>query len=154
MTLNNIKTKQRGFTIVELLIVIVVIGILAAITIVAYNGVQNRARTTEAQANAKEVQNKAEVYAADTGDGLYPATAAAFIAVNNPDTAALSPKVDALIQTAAPTSTTTTRIGYAPCPAAPASPTGAKISYWDYAAATPAPVYINAGSATGDTATC
>ena len=36
--------KQRGFTIVELLIVIVVIGVLAAITIVAYNGIQSRAR--------------------------------------------------------------------------------------------------------------
>jgi prepilin-type N-terminal cleavage/methylation domain-containing protein len=36
--------KQLGFTIVELLIVIVVIGILAAITIVAYNGVQTRAQ--------------------------------------------------------------------------------------------------------------
>ena len=35
--------KQTGFTIVELLIVIVVIGILAAIAIVAYNGVQARA---------------------------------------------------------------------------------------------------------------
>ena len=40
------KIKQTGFTIVELLIVIVVIGILAAITIVAYNGVQDRARST------------------------------------------------------------------------------------------------------------
>lgn len=36
--------RHSGFTIVELLIVIVVIGILAAITIVAFNGVQNRAR--------------------------------------------------------------------------------------------------------------
>ncbi len=42
---------REGFTIVELLIVIVVIGILAAITIVAYNGIQTRAeniRTTNA----------------------------------------------------------------------------------------------------------
>lgn len=38
------KHKQSGFTIVELLIVIVVIAILAAITIVAYNGIQQRAR--------------------------------------------------------------------------------------------------------------
>ena len=38
--------KKRGFTIVELLIVIVVIAILAAITIVAYNGVQQRANNT------------------------------------------------------------------------------------------------------------
>lgn len=36
--------KARGFTIVELLIVIVVIGILASITVVAYNGVSQRAR--------------------------------------------------------------------------------------------------------------
>jgi len=38
--------KQTGFTIVELLIVIVVIGILAAITIVAFNGIQQRGRNT------------------------------------------------------------------------------------------------------------
>ena len=39
--------KQSGFTIVELLIVIVVIGILAAITIVAYSGIQDRARSAK-----------------------------------------------------------------------------------------------------------
>ena len=38
--------KLRGFTIVELLIVIVVIAILAAISIVAYNGIQQRARNS------------------------------------------------------------------------------------------------------------
>lgn len=41
------RRKQPGFTIVELLIVIVVIGILAAITIVAYNGVQQRANNAK-----------------------------------------------------------------------------------------------------------
>lgn len=41
------QNKQPGFTIVELLIVIVVIGILAAITIVSFNGVQQRARNTQ-----------------------------------------------------------------------------------------------------------
>jgi general secretion pathway protein G len=57
MTLNNIKKmkNEKGFTIVELLIVIVVIGILAAIVIVAYNGVQNKANTTKAQTNASAV---------------------------------------------------------------------------------------------------
>lgn len=41
------RRKQPGFTIVELLIVIVVIGILAAITIVVYNGVQQRANNAK-----------------------------------------------------------------------------------------------------------
>jgi len=39
--------NRSGFTIVELLIVIVVIAILAAISIVAYNGIQDRARTSK-----------------------------------------------------------------------------------------------------------
>jgi len=51
--------KNTGFTIVELLIVIVVIGILAAITIVAYNGIQQRATTAAIQSevtqNAKSI---------------------------------------------------------------------------------------------------
>ena len=44
------RNTSHGFTIVELLIVIVVIGVLAAITIVAYNGIQKRARTVAATA--------------------------------------------------------------------------------------------------------
>ena len=43
--------KQNGFTIVELLIVIVVIGILAAITIVSFNGVQSKARQAKINAD-------------------------------------------------------------------------------------------------------
>lgn len=41
------KHAQKGFTIVELLIVIVVIAILAAITIVAFSGIQDRARQSK-----------------------------------------------------------------------------------------------------------
>lgn len=48
----------RGFTIVELLIVIVVIGILAAISVVAYNGVQNRAYDTAIQTDLRNVGGK------------------------------------------------------------------------------------------------
>jgi len=49
------KNKQSGFTIVELLIVVVVIAILAAITIISYNGIQERARISGAQSFSAQV---------------------------------------------------------------------------------------------------
>lgn len=66
-------TKQSGFTIVELLIVIVIIAILAAITIVAYNGIQNRAKTSNAQSAGNSLDKKTEVYNAINNQ--YPNTA-------------------------------------------------------------------------------
>lgn len=62
--------KQRGFTIVELLVVIVVIGILAAITIVAYNGIQNRARDTDRMSDINAIRKALEVYKSFNGE--YP----------------------------------------------------------------------------------
>jgi len=60
----------RGFTIVELLIVIVVIGILAAITIVAYNGITNRAKDSAAISNAQQAGKKVTVYALSNAETL------------------------------------------------------------------------------------
>ena len=59
--------KQTGFTIVELLIVIVVIGILAAITIVTYGGVQDRARDTRRISDIKSIQEAIELHYLQTG---------------------------------------------------------------------------------------
>lgn len=56
--------KKRGFTIVELLIVIVVIAILAAITIVAYNGIQQRARDTQRVSDIASILKALESYKA------------------------------------------------------------------------------------------
>lgn len=72
MSITLPKNRRReGFTIVELLIVIVVIGILAAITVVAYNGIQNRAKNTKT-INATSAWIKAiKLYQADKGS--YPA---------------------------------------------------------------------------------
>lgn len=66
-------TRQRGFTIVELLIVIVVIGILAAITIVAYNGVQGRAQDSRRVNDIQAIATALEAY--KTVNGTYPAAA-------------------------------------------------------------------------------
>jgi general secretion pathway protein G len=59
--------KQKGFTIVELLIVIVVIGILAAITIVAYNGIQQRSANAKTVAAANAWVKALKLYKADNG---------------------------------------------------------------------------------------
>ena len=73
----NLRTNsQKGFTIVELLIVIVVIAILAAISIVAYTGIQNNARTSAAQSAASSVRDVAEAF--NGVHGRYPATVGEF----------------------------------------------------------------------------
>jgi prepilin-type N-terminal cleavage/methylation domain-containing protein len=64
-----IKNKQ-GFTIVELLIVVVVIAILAAITIVAYNGIQNRARDAVVKSEVTDGQKKILMFATANGDSF------------------------------------------------------------------------------------
>jgi len=106
MTLNNIKKmkNEKGFTIVELLIVIVVIGILAAIVIVAYNGVQNRARDTNNKTDAVSLVKVAEAVNAD--NGAYPtgtSDATLVTAFNAGTTAKIPNNVTLKYVTAAPT---------------------------------------------------
>tara|TARA_Y100000114_G_scaffold154697_1_gene177249 strand:+ start:648 stop:1286 length:639 start_codon:yes stop_codon:yes gene_type:complete len=73
--------KQTGFTIVELLIVIVVIAILAAITIVAYTGIQARAQDSAMQTALRNITTKLEAYKAL--NGVYPATQSNAIVEND-----------------------------------------------------------------------
>lgn len=70
----NPKRYLPGFTIVELLIVIVVIAILAAISIVAYTGIQNRAHDASVQSDVRSSYNKMLEYQAV--NGVFPNTEA------------------------------------------------------------------------------
>jgi prepilin-type N-terminal cleavage/methylation domain-containing protein len=151
MTLNNIKTikKDKGFTLVELLIVIVVIAILAAITIVAYNGIQTRANASTAKSNAESVQKVAEAFSADdtagAGNGTYAASAAALTAWSGGVA-----RVPSGVSVVGTTLTSTNKDGKTIQYTAKGT-TGACIGYWDASLATPAAVYVYAGNATTGT---
>ena len=64
------NSKNHGFTIVELLIVVVVIAILAAITIVSYNGITLRAENTKTLSAVEAYANAITAYGAINND--YP----------------------------------------------------------------------------------
>jgi prepilin-type N-terminal cleavage/methylation domain-containing protein len=69
----KLKNKDSGFTIIELLIVIVVIGILAAIVITTYSGIQAKARNAVRQTDIQSIQTQLEAYYSQNGH--YPSNA-------------------------------------------------------------------------------
>jgi len=67
--------RQSGFTIVELLIVVVVIAILAAITIISYNGISNRAKTSAVLESVAQAVKKIELSKTASTTNSYAANA-------------------------------------------------------------------------------
>ncbi len=140
------SSKSQGFTIVELLIVIVIIAILAAITIVAYNGIQKRAQQSSAQAAATNAIKKAEIYNADPDTTSYPATGATLTTATSTTTYRLDGVtwVAAMTTTApsTPASLTFYKCGTGSTTAAPTtaagvtSQTGVRIDYFNFQAGT------------------
>jgi prepilin-type N-terminal cleavage/methylation domain-containing protein len=65
------KKNQSGFTIIELLIVVIVIGILTTLVIVTYSGIQMKNRDTKRKNDVEAIGMQLEVYNATTGS--YPA---------------------------------------------------------------------------------
>ena len=134
------KNSSMGFTIVELLIVIVVIAILAAITIVAFNGIQNRAKASSAQSAETTVIKKAEAY--NSVNSSYPTTTTHLNSTSTAEANLVGSGVTLVADiTAAPTSPAT--VQYISC----GSGTGAKVTYWDYSTSAKA-AYTYLGSAT------
>lgn len=154
----NLKNNTKGFTIVELLIVIVVIGILAAITIVAFNGIQARGKASSAQSTANVIAKKAEAWNSiqgsypvycqfarnetnatgtpTTGTGTTGCTANATPTAGPNEAKLDDPNLVAFVAAGVTAANGVNTVQYVPCGTAPH--TGARIHYWNYTATTPA----------------
>lgn len=145
MSLTSTKAMKsaKGFTIVELLIVIVVIGILAAIVIVAFNGIQQRANTTGASTAGESLVKKLDAFNAE--NGTYPVSAGAITLAGtyngivtrttsswfSTDGTAFDTQAGAF-PASAPIADNKINVYYVPASTTWGSNTGGCVYYWDY----------------------
>ncbi len=64
--------QDKGFTLVELLIVIVILGILATVTVFAVRGITDQGQTSACEADQKTMQTAAEAFFAQYGGSVIP----------------------------------------------------------------------------------
>jgi prepilin-type N-terminal cleavage/methylation domain-containing protein len=72
--MNKNDNKDQGFTLVELLIVIVILGILATVTVFAVRGITDQGQTSACSADKKTLQVAVEAYFAQYGGETIPIT--------------------------------------------------------------------------------
>jgi len=158
----QLNQMREGFTVVELLIVIVVIGILATLTIVSYSGVTADANDVKAQSAVSNIQKVAEAYNAD--NGVYPGTIANFTDSGNTALApasitilrgpagALTGNVFTAAQfltvLAAPLAASADNVIYSYEGASAATATGGVLVRWDYSTGAESTDYTYLGNST------
>lgn len=127
------KSSKTGFTIVEILVVMVIISILVSITYVSYRGVQDRSRSSNASSQASMVQRKSEAW--HSALGAYPTyTQLSTGKVNAGDTSITAPAearipsaADILIDASSSDPTNEQKVAYRACPTSG----GAQVEWYD-----------------------
>jgi prepilin-type N-terminal cleavage/methylation domain-containing protein len=71
------KKRDKGFTLVELLIVIVILGVLSTVTVFAVRGITSRGEDARCETDQRTVEVAVEAYVAENGD--FPANMAALV---------------------------------------------------------------------------
>lgn len=146
------RSKPTGFTIVELIIVIAVIGILASIIAISYTAAIDQSKTKAAYTSANVLAKKLENYYSSAG--AYPTidtTSAYTAALNSYNDSSLIGSSVTIIDSGSIDRTngqTAVAVSYCTAPAAAAAATAYKIDYWDYTtgALSLKPIIGNAGS--------
>ena len=93
--LNRIRNSKKGFTLIELMIVVAIIGILAAVAIPAFMKYIRRSKTTEASMNVRKLFDSSVAYY----EAEHAASDGSIIAKQFPDSAAVTPGTHCCEQT-------------------------------------------------------
>jgi prepilin-type N-terminal cleavage/methylation domain-containing protein len=136
------QKSKSGFTIVELIIVIVIIAILATITIVAYAGVQGRARDDRRKTDVAAIAKAMEIYYDD--NGRYPAVSGS-TTINASWASSIDASWDGFVSSLTANATDSVPTDPRNVPTTGAVNTGVMFNANNYSYA----VYVNAGSYCG-----
>ena len=90
--LKDISKYKKGFTLLEVLIVIAIIGILVSIGVASFSSAQKKSRDSRRRSDMKAAQNAVEQYYADSVTASYPAAGCAIPASYLPEGLPSDPK--------------------------------------------------------------